>query len=196
MGSICDVAEEVIDYLNANGSKVGLIKVRLYRPWRADKMLSLIPDTCKKIAVLDRTKEPGALGEPLFMDVVASFREAGRCDIQVVGGRYGLSSKDTPPASIFAVYKELEKDEPKARFTVGIVDDVTYLSLEEEEVPDTAPEGTVSCMFWGLGGDGTVGANTNSIKIIGDNTDKYVQAYFSMTQEDRRRYDFAPPLRR
>jgi len=178
MGSICDVAEEVIDYLNANGSKVGLIKVRLYRPWRADKMLSLIPDTCKKIAVLDRTKEPGALGEPLFMDVVASLREAGRCDIQVVGGRYGLSSKDTPPASIFAVYKELEKDEPKARFTVGIVDDVTYLSLEEEEVPDTAPEGTVSCMFWGLGGDGTVGANTNSIKIIGDNTDKYVQAYF------------------
>ena len=178
MGSICDVSEEVIDYLNAHGQKVGLIKVRLYRPWKAEKMLSCIPETCKKIAVLDRTKEPGALGEPLYMDVVTSLREAGRNDITVIGGRYGLGSKDTPPASVFAVYKELMKAEPKRQFTIGIVDDVTKLSLKEAAAPDTSPKGTVSCMFWGLGGDGTVGANKNSIKIIGDHTDKFVQAYF------------------
>ena len=177
MGSICDVAEEVIDYLCARGEKVGLVKVRLYRPWRADKLLEAIPDTCKKIAVLDRTKEPGAQGEPLYLDVVTSVANAGR-DIQVIGGRYGLGSKDTPPASVFAVYNELRKDAMKRQFTIGIVDDVTNLSLEETEAPSTAAEGTVECKFWGLGGDGTVGANKNSIKIIGDHTDKNVQAYF------------------
>ena len=178
MGSICDVAEEVIDYLNANGEKVGLIKVRLYRPWRADKLLSAIPATCKKIAVLDRTKEPGSQGEPLYMDVVTALANAGRTDIQVIGGRYGLGSKDTPPASVFAVYDELKKDAMKREFTIGIVDDVTHLSLEEKPAPSVAPAGTIECKFWGLGGDGTVGANKNSIKIIGDHTDKYVQAYF------------------
>ena len=178
MGSICDVAEEVIDYLTAQGEKVGLIKVRLYRPWRADKLLAAIPATCKKIAVLDRTKEPGSQGEPLYMDVVTSLANAGRNDIQVIGGRYGLGSKDTPPASVFAVYDELKKDSMKREFTIGIVDDVTHLSLEEKPAPSVAPAGTIECKFWGLGGDGTVGANKNSIKIIGDHTDKYVQAYF------------------
>ena len=178
MGSICDVAEEVIDYLNAGGEKVGLIKVRLYRPWRADKLLAAIPATCKKIAVLDRTKEPGSQGEPLYMDVVTALANAGRTDIQVIGGRYGLGSKDTPPASVFAVYDELKKDSMKREFTIGIVDDVTHLSLEEKPAPSVAPAGTIECKFWGLGGDGTVGANKNSIKIIGDHTDKYVQAYF------------------
>ena len=178
MGSICDVAEEVIDYLNAGGEKVGLIKVRLYRPWRADKLLAAIPATCKKIAVLDRTKEPGSQGEPLYMDVVTALANAGRTDIQVIGGRYGLGSKDTPPASVFAVYDELKKDSMKREFTIGIVDDVTHLSLEEKPAPSVAPAGTIECKFWGLGGDGTVGANKNSIKIIGDHTDKFVQAYF------------------
>ena len=180
MGSICDVAEEVIDYLTAHGEKVGLVKVRLFRPFRADKLVAAIPETAKKIAVLDRTKEPGAQGEPLFMDVVTAFATSGR-QAKIIGGRYGLSSKDTPPASVFAVYDELKKDEPKSQFTVGIVDDVTHLSLTEksrEETPNTAAEGTIECKFWGLGGDGTVGANKNSIKIIGDHTDKYVQAYF------------------
>ena len=178
MGSICDVAEEVIDYLNANGQKVGLIKVRLYRPFRADKLIAALPKTCKKVAVLDRTKEPGSLGEPLYLDVMTAFAEAGMNDVKVIGGRYGLGSKDTPPASVFAVYDELTKDEPKRKFTIGIVDDVTNLSLEEKPAPITAPSGTIECKFWGLGGDGTVGANKNSIKIIGDHTDKYVQAYF------------------
>ncbi|MBQ3370630.1 MAG: pyruvate:ferredoxin (flavodoxin) oxidoreductase [Mogibacterium sp.] len=178
MGSICDVAEEVIDYLNAKGEKVGLIKVRLYRPFRADKLIAALPETCKKVAVLDRTKEPGALGEPLYLDVMTAFAEAGMNDVKVIGGRYGLGSKDTPPASVFAVYDELLKDEPKRKFTIGIVDDVTHLSLEEKPAPITAPAGTIECKFWGLGGDGTVGANKNSIKIIGDHTDKYVQAYF------------------
>ena len=180
MGSICDVAEEVIDYLTAHGEKVGLVKVRLFRPFRADKLVAAIPETAKKIAVLDRTKEPGAQGEPLFMDVVTAFATSGR-QAKIIGGRYGLSSKDTPPASVFAVYDELKKDEPKSQFTVGIVDDVTHLSLTEksrEETPNTAAEGTIECKFWGLGGDGTVGANKNSIKIIGDHTDKFVQAYF------------------
>ena len=130
MGSICDVAEEVIDYLNANGQKVGLIKVRLYRPFRADKLIAALPKTAKKVAVLDRTKEPGSLGEPLYLDVMTAFAEAGMTDVKVIGGRYGLGSKDTPPASVFAVYDELCKDEPKRRFTIGIVDDVTNLSLE------------------------------------------------------------------
>ncbi len=178
MGSICDVAEEVIDYLTAKGEKVGLIKVRLYRPFAADRLLAAIPATCKKIAVLDRTKEPGSLGEPLYIDVVAALANAGMNDVKVIGGRYGLGSKDTPPASVFAVYNELKKDEMKRQFTIGIVDDVTHLSLEEEEAPNTAAEGTIECKFWGLGGDGTVGANKNSIKIIGDHTEKYVQAYF------------------
>ncbi len=178
MGSICDVAEEVIDYMNARGEKVGLVKVRLYRPFRADKLVAAIPATCKKIAVLDRTKEPGALGEPLFLDVIAALSAQGRTGIQVIGGRYGLGSKDTPPSSVFAVYDELAKDAPKAQFTIGINDDVTCLSLEEKPAPNTAAEGTIECKFWGLGGDGTVGANKNSIKIIGDYTQKYVQAYF------------------
>ena len=177
MGSICDVAEEVIDNLNANGQKVGLIKVRLYRPFRADRLIEALPKTAKKVAVLDRTKEPGAPAEPLFLDVMTAFAEGG-VDVELIGGRYGLGSKDTPPASVFAVYDELAKDAPKKRFTIGIVDDVTNLSLEEKEAPITAPEGTIECKFWGLGGDGTVGANKNSIKIIGDHTDKYVQAYF------------------
>ena len=177
MGSICDVAEEVIDYMNAHGEKVGLVKVRLYRPFRADRLLEAIPATCKKIAVLDRTKEPGALGEPLYLDVVTALANAGRM-IPVIGGRYGLGSKDTPPASVFAVFEELSKDEMKRQFTIGINDDVTHLSLEEKPAPNTAAEGTIECKFWGLGGDGTVGANNNSIKIIGDHTDKYVQAYF------------------
>ena len=178
MGSICDVAEEVIDYLNAHGEKVGLVKVRLYRPFRADKLIAAIPETAKKIAVLDRTKEPGSQGEPLYMDVVTALADAGITDKVVTGGRYGLGSKDTPPSSVFAVYEELAKDEPKKMFTLGITDDVTFLSLEEKPSPNTAAEGTIECKFWGLGGDGTVGANKNSIKIIGDHTDKFVQAYF------------------
>ncbi len=177
MGSICDVTEEVIDYLNAHGEKVGLLKVRLFRPFRADKMLAAIPATAKKIAVLDRTKEPGSQGDPLYMDVVTAFANAGR-QATIIGGRYGLGSKDTPPKSVFAVYEELAKDAPKSMFTVGIVDDVTHTSLPEHDCPNTAAEGTIEVKFWGLGGDGTVGANKNSIKIIGDHTDKYVQAYF------------------
>ncbi len=178
MGSICDVAEEVIDYLNAHGEKVGLIKVRLYRPFRADKLIEAIPATAKKIAVLDRTKEPGALGDPLYMDVVTALANAGITDKTVVAGRYGLGSKDTPPKSVFAVYENLAQDAPKHHFTLGIVDDVTHSSLEEHTSHNTAAAGTIECKFWGLGGDGTVGANKNSIKIIGDHTDKYVQAYF------------------
>ena len=178
MGSICDVAEEVIDYLVAQGEKVGLVKVRLFRPFCAEKLLAAIPATAKKVAVLDRTKEPGAQGEPLYLDVVTALANAGKTDVAVIGGRYGLGSKDTPPASIFAVYNELKKDEMKRQFTLGIKDDVTFMSLDEEAAPATAAEGTIECKFWGLGGDGTVGANKNSIKIIGDHTDKYVQAYF------------------
>ena len=179
MGSICDVADEVIDYLNAHGEKVGIIKVRLYRPFAADRLLAALPKTAKKVAVLDRTKEPGAQGEPLYLDVVTAFANAGLEDVKVIGGRYGLGSKDTPPSSVFAVFNELKKAAPKRQFTIGIVDDVTNLSLEEDKnCPNTAAPGTIECKFWGLGGDGTVGANKNSIKIIGDYTDKYVQAYF------------------
>ncbi len=177
MGSVCDVAEEVIDYMLAKGEKVGLIKVRLYRPFVAAKLIEVLPKTAKKIAVLDRTKEPGSLGEPLYLDVVTALATNG-VSAKIVGGRYGLGSKDTPPSSIFAVYENLAADEPKNGFTIGIVDDVTGLSLEEKAAPDTSAEGTISCKFWGLGGDGTVGANKNSIKIIGDHTDKYIQAYF------------------
>ena len=177
MGSLCDVAEEVIDYMMEQGEKVGLVKVRLYRPFRADRLLEAIPASVKKIAVMDRTKEPGALGEPLYLDVVTALAQAGRAAV-VVGGRYGLGSKDTTPASVFAIYENLASDHPKNGFTVGIVDDVTGHSLEEKPAPDTAAKGTIACKFWGLGGDGTVGANKNSIKIIGDHTDKYIQAYF------------------
>ena len=180
MGSLADVAEEVIDYLNAHGEKVGLVKVRLYRPFVKERFAEALPATVKKIAVMDRTKEPGSLGEPLYLDVVTALAELGMLsDLKVVGGRYGLGSKDTPPSSVFAIYKELEKDEPAREFTIGIVDDVTHLSLPEDpDTPNTSAPGTIECKFWGLGGDGTVGANKNSIKIIGDHTDKYVQAYF------------------
>ena len=179
MGSICDVAEEVIDYLTAKGEKVGLVKVRLYRPWVSEAFLQALPATAKKVAVLDRTKEPGSLGEPLYLDVATTLREAKKCDVVLSAGRYGLGSKDTPPSSVFAVYAELAKDAPKARFTLGIVDDVTHLSLPEiKPAPITAAAGTVECKFWGIGGDGTVGANKDSTKIIGDHTDKYIQAYF------------------
>ncbi len=179
MGSICDVAEEVIDYLTAKGEKVGLIKVRLYRPWVSTALLKVLPKTAKKIAVLDRTKEPGSLGEPLYLDVAATLREAGLNDVVLTGGRYGLGSKDTPPSSVFAIYKELEKSDPRPRFTIGITDDVTNLSLPEiKPAPITSAAGTVECKFWGIGGDGTVGANKDSTKIIGDHTDKYIQAYF------------------
>ena len=179
MGSICDVAEEVVDYLTAKGEKVGLVLVRLYRPWVSSALLKVLPKTVKKIAVLDRTKEPGSLGEPLYLDVATTLREAGMNDVVLTGGRYGLGSKDTPPSSVFAIYTELEKDAPKSRFTIGITDDVTNLSLPEvKPAPITSAPGTKECKFWGLGGDGTVGANKNSTKIIGDHTDKYIQAYF------------------
>ena len=179
MGSFCDVLEEVIDYLNAHGEKVGLVKVRLYRPWSIKHFIAALPETVKSIAVVDRTKEPGSLGEPLYQDVVTALWETGKTDLTVIGGRYGLGSKDTPPASAFAIFDELKKADPKREFVIGIVDDVTNLSLDERaDVPNTADPSTIECKFWGLGGDGTVGANKNSIKIIGDNTDKYVQAYF------------------
>ena len=177
MGSICDVAEEVIDYLTAKGEKVGLVKVRLYRPFVAEKLAEAIPATAKVISVLDRTKEPGSLGEPLYLDVIAALAEVGRCGVKVLGGRYGLGSKDTTPASIFAIYENMA-GEKKNHFTIGIVDDLTGHSLDEKPAPDTAPKDMIQCKFWGLGGDGTVGANKNSIKIIGDHTDKYIQAYF------------------
>ena len=179
MGSGASVVEETIGELMRRGEKVGMVKVHLYRPFRADKLLAAIPATCKALAVLDRTKEPGSEGEPLYKDVVTALANANRFnDMKVIGGRYGLGSKDTPPASVFAVYDELKKDAPKHEFTLGIVDDVTHLSLEEKAVPGVAPAGTIECKFWGLGGDGTVGANKNSTKIIGDHTDKYIQAYF------------------
>ena len=177
MGSVCDVAEEVIDYLTAKGEKVGLVKVRLYRPFVAEKLAEAIPQTAKVVSVLDRTKEPGSLGEPLYLDVIAALNECGREGVKVLGGRYGLGSKDTTPASIFAIYENMA-GEKKNHFTVGIVDDLTGHSLTEKAAPDTAPADMIQCKFWGLGGDGTVGANKNSIKIIGDHTDKFIQAYF------------------
>ncbi len=174
MGSVCDTIEETIDYLNKNGAKVGLVKVRLYRPFSASHLINAIPKTVKHITVLDRTKEPGALGEPLFLDVVAALKDSEFKDVPVFGGRYGLGSKDTTPAQIIAVYKNTDKK----HFTIGINDDVTCLSLPIDENPDTTPAGITSCKFWGLGADGTVGANKNSVKIIGDHTDMNVQAYF------------------
>ncbi len=179
MGSVCPTIEETIDYMNAAGAKVGLIKVRLYRPFSAEHLIKAIPATVKTISVLDRTKEPGALGEPLFLDVVAALSVSQYANIPVYGGRYGLGSKDTTPAQIISVYKNAEKADGKKRFTIGINDDVTFLSLDTDENPNTTPEGTTCCKFWGLGSDGTVGANKNSIKIIGDHTDMYAQAYFS-----------------
>ena len=179
MGSFCDTVKEVIDYLNAHGEKVGLVEVHLFRPFSIKHFTNVLPKTVKKIAVLDRTKEPGSIGEPLYEDIVTALYEADMSEIKVIGGRYGLGSKDEPPAAAFAVYKELEKDEPKREFTIGIVDDVTNLSLPmDPDAPSTSAPGTIECKFWGLGGDGTVGANKNSIKIIGDHTNKYVQAYF------------------
>ncbi|ADH61705.1 pyruvate ferredoxin/flavodoxin oxidoreductase [Thermoanaerobacter mathranii subsp. mathranii str. A3] len=177
MGSVCDTIEETIDYLTKKGEKVGLIKVHLYRPFSEKHFFEVLPDTVKKIAVLDRTKEPGSIGEPLYLDVAKLFYNKDKKP-GIVGGRYGLGSKDTTPSQIIAVYENLKKDYPKDRFTIGILDDVTYTSLEESEFVETTPEGTVSCKFWGLGSDGTVGANKSAIKIIGDNTDLYVQAYF------------------
>ena len=177
MGSVCDVCEEVIDYLTAKGEKVGLVKVRLYRPFVAEKLCEAIPATAKVVSVLDRTKEPGSLGEPLYLDVIAALSECGRCGVKVLGGRYGLGSKDTTPASIFAVYANMAEGQ-KNHFTIGIVDDLTGHSLTEQAAPNTAPVDMIQCKFWGLGGDGTVGANKNSIKIIGDHTDKFIQACF------------------
>ena len=174
MGSVCDTIEETIDYLVAAGKKVGVVKVRLYRPFSAEALINAIPETVKQISVLDRTKEPGSLGEPLYLDVVAALKGSKFESTPVFTGRYGLGSKDTTPAQIVAVYENTEKQ----RFTIGIVDDVTNLSLPVGTPLVTTPEGTINCKFWGLGADGTVGANKNSIKIIGDNTDMYAQAYF------------------
>ncbi len=178
MGSACETIEEVVDYMNAAGEKVGLVKVHLYRPFVAKYLLDVLPETVKTISVLDRTKEPGSIGEPLYLDVLAAINgtQFGACPVYT--GRYGLGSKDTKPSDIIAVYRNMESNSPKKRFTIGIVDDVTHLSLEAKEDPDTAPAGTTSCKFWGLGSDGTVGANKNSIKIIGDHTDMYAQGYF------------------
>ena len=174
MGSVCDTISETVDYMNKNGSKVGLVKVRLYRPFSVEHFIDAIPATAKKIVVLDRTKESGSVGEPLYLDVVAALAGSKLAGAKVFGGRYGLGSKDTTPAQIIAAFK----NEEKKHFTIGIVDDVTNLSLDTPENPDTTPEGITSCKFWGLGADGTVGANKNSVKIIGDHTDMNVQAYF------------------
>ena len=178
MGSGADVVEETINHLNAKGAKLGLLKVRLYRPFPADRFVKAIPASVKKIAVLDRTKESGSLGEPLYQDVVNALVECGRADIKVVGGRYGLGSKEFTPSMAKAVYDNLD-GEMKNHFTVGITDDVTFTSLPVKEQVNAAPEGTIACMFYGLGSDGTVGANKNSIKIIGDHTDMYAQGYFA-----------------
>ena len=182
MGSVCDTIEETIDYLNAranNDEKVGLIKVRLYRPFSIKHLLSVMPSTVKSISVLDRTKEPGSLGEPLYLDIVAALRDSKFKDVKIYSGRYGLGSKDTTPAQIISVYQNMDNHRPKKTFTIGIEDDITKLSLKIKENPDTTPKGTHSCKFWGLGADGTVGANKNSIKIIGDHTEMYAQGYFS-----------------
>jgi pyruvate-ferredoxin/flavodoxin oxidoreductase len=178
MGSVCDTIAETVDYLNANGEKVGLVKVHLYRPFSPKYLLDVIPSTVKKFSVLDRTKEPGSIGEPLYLDVVAAFKGSQFETTPVYNGRYGLGSKDTVPAHILSIYNNMKADAPKQTFTIGITDDVTNLSLEAGENVDTTPAGTTSCKFWGLGSDGTVGANKDSIKIIGDNTDMFAQGYF------------------
>lgn len=179
MGSVCDTIAETVDYLNAHGDKVGLVTVRLYRPFSPKHLIDVIPDSVKMISVIDRTKEPGSLGEPLFLDVIAGLRGSKFDAVPVLGGRYGLGSKDTTPAHIISAYRNMEAASPKKEFTLAIEDDVTGLSLPVAENPNTTPEGTHNCKFWGLGSDGTVGANKNSIKIIGDNTDLYAQGYFS-----------------
>jgi len=179
MGSVCDTIDETVDYLNASGQKTGSVRVRLYRPFSEAHLLDAIPKTAKRIAVLDRTKEPGAPGEPLYLDVCKAFNSVSGEKPLIIGGRYGLGSKDTRPSQIVSVFDNLKSENPKDRFTIGIVDDVTNTSLPETENIDTTPEGTISCKFWGLGSDGTVGANKSAIKIIGDNTNLYVQAYFS-----------------
>jgi pyruvate-ferredoxin/flavodoxin oxidoreductase len=179
MGSVCDTIEETIDYLISKGEKVGLVKVRLYRPFVTEKFIAALPKSVKAVSVLDRTKEPGSQGEPLYLDVVTALSNAGLDEIKVYGGRYGLGSKDTPPSNIIAVYRNMQADKPKKIFTIGIIDDVTNLSLPIDENPDTTPEGIVSCKFWGFGSDGTVGANKNAVKIIGDHTDMNAQAYFA-----------------
>ena len=178
MGAVMEVVEETIDYLRARGEKVGLVKVRLYRPFSMERLLKVIPKTVKKIAVLDRTKEPGAIGEPLYLDVIKTFYGKENAPL-IVGGRFGLGSKDPTPSHILAVYDNLKADKPKERFTIGIIDDVTNLSLNSKEEIDASPSGTTACKFWGLGSDGTVGANKSAIKIIGDHTDMYAQGYFS-----------------
>ena len=178
MGSVCDTIKETVDFLNARGEKVGMIKVHLYRPFSVKHLIDVIPDSVKTISVIDRTKEPGSLGEPLFLDVVAALKNSKFSDVPVYGGRYGLGSKDTLPAHIISVYNNMNAEKPKTEFTLSINDDVTNLSLDVTESPDTTPKGTTSCKFWGLGSDGTVGANKDSIKIIGDNTDMYAQGYF------------------
>ena len=178
MGSVCDTIKETVDFLNARGEKVGMIKVHLYRPFSVKHLVDVIPDSVKTISVIDRTKEPGSLGEPLFLDVVAALKNSKFSNVPVYGGRYGLGSKDTLPAHIISVYNNMNAEKPKTEFTLSINDDVTNLSLEVTESPDTTPKGTTSCKFWGLGSDGTVGANKDSIKIIGDNTDMYAQGYF------------------
>lgn len=179
MGSVCDAAAEAAAYLNSQGEKVGVLSVHLYRPFAIDYFLKALPKTARKIAVLERTKEPGAQGEPLYTDVRAALYDSGRSPV-VVGGRYGLGGKDVTPDQIFGVYEELKKDTPKKGFTIGFVDDVTNRSLERAHSDvDLTPEGTIACKFWGLGSDGTVGANKSAIKIIGDNTDMYAQAYFA-----------------
>lgn len=178
MGSVCDTIKETIDFLNARGEKVGMIKVHLYRPFSVKHLVDVIPDSVKTISVIDRTKEPGSLGEPLFLDVVAALKNSKFSNVPVYGGRYGLGSKDTLPTHIISVYNNMNAEKPKTEFTLSINDDVTNLSLDVTESPDTTPKGTTSCKFWGLGSDGTVGANKDSIKIIGDNTDMYAQGYF------------------
>ena len=178
MGSVCDTIKETVDFLNARGEKVGMIKVHLYRPFSVKHLVDVIPDSVKTISVIDRTKEPGSLGEPLFLDVVAALKNSKFSNVPVYGGRYGLGSKDTLPAHIISVYNNMNAEKPKTEFTLSINDDVTNLSLDVTESPDTTPKGTTSCKFWGLGSDGTVGANKDSIKIIGDNTDMYAQGYF------------------
>ena len=178
MGSVCDTIKETVDFLNARGEKVGMIKVHLYRPFSVKHLIDVVPDSVKTISVIDRTKEPGSLGEPLFLDVVAALKNSKFSDVPVYGGRYGLGSKDTLPAHIISVYNNMNAPQPKTEFTLSINDDVTNLSLDVTESPDTTPKGTTSCKFWGLGSDGTVGANKDSIKIIGDNTDMYAQGYF------------------
>ena len=178
MGSVCDVIEETVDYLNGKGEKVGLLTVHLYRPFSLEHFFRYIPKTVKKIAVLDRTKEPGSIGEPMYLDVKSAFYGKEWQPV-IVGGRYGLGSKDVIPSHILSVFENLKLAAPKDRFTLSIEDDVTYTSLPAGEDIDTTPAGTTACKFWGLGSDGTVGANKAAVKIIGDHTDMYAQAYFA-----------------